>query len=130
MAANSTRTLIGSRNMPEINLGVDVSDLTARVALVDATGHVVSRGEAPLAGAKIDDAVRDAVKRAVSAAKPKARIGATGVAMPSAVDAVPPDVAVVLREVASRDTEVVPVAAGNAAAVAEQWIGAARGMKQ
>jgi glucokinase len=116
--------------MPEITLGVDVSDLTARVALVDATGHVVSRGEAPLSGAQIDDAVRDAARRALSGAKPKSRIGAAGVAMPSAFDAVPADVAVALREATSRDTEVVPVAAGNAAAVAEQWIGAARGIKQ
>jgi glucokinase len=116
--------------MPETNLGVDLSDLAARVAVIDANGHVLSRGEAPLAGAAIADAVRAAAKHALSGAKPKPQIGAIGVAMPSAFDQLPDDLTVALREVTSRETEIVAVAAGNAAALAEQWLGAARGVKQ
>jgi len=130
MDASFTRILTGNQNMPEINLGVDLSDVVARAALVDAAGQVLARGEAPLAGAPIADVVRDAAKRAVAGAKPKTKIAAAGVALPSAFDALPANVALALREVTSRDTEIVPVAAGNATALAEQSIGAARGLKQ
>ena len=116
--------------MPEITLGVDLSDLTVRAAVVDASGQVLARGDAALAGAPIADVVRDAAKRAVSGAKPKARIAAAGVALPGAFDVLPPDIVLALREVTSRETEIISVTAGNANAVAEQFIGAARGVKQ
>lgn len=116
--------------MPEISLGVDLSDTVARAALIDAAGQVLVRAEAPLAGVPIADAVRDVAKRAVAGAKPKTRIAAAGVAMPSAFETLPAKAAVALREVTSRDTKVVPVAAGNATALAEHWLGAARGLEQ
>ena len=111
--------------MPDLTLGVDLSDLTARLAVVDSNGQVVSRNSA---GGAVGDpnAVREAARRTIDGAK--GTIGAVGVAMPSAFDGLPAAVASALREVAPR--EIVPVAAGNAAALAEQWTGAARGLQQ
>jgi glucokinase len=111
-----------------MTLGVDLSDLIPRFAVVDDNGHLLSRGEAP-AGADPDStAVRDAAKRAIAGAK--GGVTAIGVAMPGAFDEVPPRIAAALREVTSRDQAIVRVAAGNAAAIAEQWTGAARGLNQ
>ena len=113
--------------MRELTLGVDLSDLIARLAVVDASGQVLSRAETPLAAAPDANAIREAAKRALASAKNS--VGAVGVAMPNAFDELPPEVAAALREATARDTEIVPVAAGNAVAVAEQWIGTARGVK-
>lgn len=112
--------------MRETTLGVDLSDLIARVAVVDGAGHVVARSEAPPAAAPDPHALRDAARRALAGVKGGA--GAIGVAMPNAFEEVPTAVAAALREATSRDTEIVPIAAGHAAAIAEQWIGAARGL--
>src|SRR5688572_31209455 len=49
--------------------------------------------------------------------------------MPSAFHKTPPDLTAALREATSRDTEIVPITAGAATVIAEQWIGAARGLK-
>jgi predicted NBD/HSP70 family sugar kinase len=114
--------------MREMTLGVDLSDLTPRLAVVDGSGQVLSRGEAPAAAALDAHAVRDAAKRALAGAK--GRVTAAGVAMRDAFEAVPPEITAAVREVTSRETEIVPVAAGTAAAIAEQWTGAARGLKQ
>jgi glucokinase len=114
--------------MPELTLAVDLSDSVARAALIDAGGQVVSRGEAAGTAALDARAVRDAAKRALSGAAD--RVSAAGVAMPSAFEQVPAEITAALRELTSRDTAVVLVAAGNAAAVAEQWIGAAKGLQQ
>ena len=114
--------------MRELTLGVDLSDLIPRLAVVDAGGQVLSRVEGPSSAATDANAIRDAAKR-VLAGLP-APVAAIGVAMPSAFDKLPPNIAASLREATSRDTEIVPVAAGTAAAIAEQWIGAARGIKQ
>ena len=73
--------------------------------------------------------IRDAAKRAIAGARGKPVTG-IGVAMPAAGDTVPPDIAAALRDASSRDTDVITIAAGTAAAIAEQWCGAARGLKQ
>lgn len=110
--------------MRELTLGVDLSDQIARVAVVDAGGQVVARGEAPPNDPK---SLRDAARRALAGVKGGA--AAVGVAIPHAFDEVPPEIAEALREATSRDTDIAPVAAGNAAVIAEQWIGAARGLR-
>jgi glucokinase len=114
--------------MPELTLGVDLSDVIPRLAVVDAGGQILSRAEGPSSASADANAIRDAVKRVVAGLS--APVAAAGVAMPSAFDEVPPAVAACLREATSRDTVIVPIAAGTAAAIAEQWMGAARGLKQ
>ena len=114
--------------MRELTLGVDLSDLIPRLAVVDAGGQVLSRAESPSSATTDANAIRDAAKRAVAGLP--APLAAIGVAMPSAFDKMPLNIAASLREATSRDMEIVPVAAGTAAAIAEQWIGAARGIKQ
>ena len=113
--------------MPDLTLGVDLSDLVPRLAVVDSAGKLVSRAEAP-AGASADaPAIREAAKRALAGVT--APVVAAGVATPSAFDEVPADINVALRETTSRETRIAPVAAGTAAAIAEHWTGAARGLK-
>ena len=112
--------------MPESTLGVDLSDLAARLAVVDEAGQVVARAEAPPSSAA--NGVRDAARRVLAAAG--GTINGIGVAMPAPGDPVPPDIITALREVSSRQAEIHPIAAGTAAALAEQWCGAARGLKQ
>ena len=109
-----------------MTLGVDLSDAIPRAAVIDGAGKIVSRGEAAADAAQDPHHVRDAARSALAGAK--SRVPAIGVAMPGAFDQVPPAVAAVLREVTSRDTPIVGVSAGNAAAIAEQWTGAARGL--
>lgn len=110
--------------MPD-TLGIDLSDLMTRLAVVDADGQVTSRAEAAAGDA---NAVRDATRRVLAGAR--GPVAAIGVALPSAFDELPREIGAALREATSRDMEIVPVAAGTAAAIAEQWGGAARGCKQ
>ncbi len=113
--------------MRDTTLGVDLSDQAARLAVVDADGQVRSRADtAP--GALGATAIRDAARRAISGAT--GGVSGIGVAMPAAGDDIPADIIHALRDATSRETEIVPMAAGTAAAVAEQWCGAARGLKQ
>ena len=114
--------------MRELTLGVDLSDLIPRLAVVDAGGQVLSRAESPSSATTDANAIRDAAKRVLVGLP--APVAAVGVAMPSAFDKMPPNIAASLREATARDIEIVPVAAGTAAAIAEQWIGAARGIRQ
>src|SRR5918994_354804 len=113
--------------MSDLTLGVDLSDLTARLAVVDGEGQVVSRGDVP-PGGHTANSIRDAAKRVIAGAR--GTVARIGVAMPAAGEAVPPEITAALRDASSRETDVVTVAAGPAAAMAEQWCGAARGLKQ
>ena len=113
--------------MSDVTLGVDLSDQIARLAVVDGTGQLLSRCELPPGGITASG-IREAAKRAI-AGGPGTLTG-IGVGMPAAGDVVPPDITAALREASSRDTDVVTIAAGTAAALAEQWCGAARGLKQ
>lgn len=114
--------------MPELTLGVDLSDLVARVVVVNDGGQVLSRGQLPPAPGNLANAVRDAARRALSDAGGK--VSALAVALPQAGDPVPTDIAAALSDVAPGVREAMPIAAGTAAAIAEQWCGAARGLKQ
>ncbi|HEX6164729.1 MAG TPA: ROK family protein [Vicinamibacterales bacterium] len=113
--------------MSALILGVDVSDAIARLAIIGGDGRggardIVSQGTV---AAVRPGAIRDAAKKAVAAAKGK--IGAVGVATASAGDEIPGDLIEALSAVAK--VKPVAVAAGNAAAIAEQWRGAASGAK-
>jgi len=112
--------------MPDLKLGVDLSDGACRLVVVDDTGQVKSRAEAAPAG-NAASGVRDAAKRAIAAAG--GSVTAIGVAMAFPFDQLSPDVVAALRDASSRGTEIHPMAAGTASAVAEQWCGAARGLK-
>ena len=127
-AASCTRTLIGKQNMRDATLGVDLSDLTARLVVVDDAGQVVARAEAPASAASFPHAVREAATRALAAAG--GHVTGIGVAMPWPGEPVPPALITALRDASARSAEIHPIAAGTAAAIAEQWCGAARGLKQ
>ena len=113
--------------MTDITLGVDLSDGTARVVVVDESGQVMARAEAPPSAAGAVNGVRDAAKRVVAGLTGVNRIG---VAVRAPGEPLPPEIATALREVISRQADIHPVAAGTAAAIAEQWCGAARGLRQ
>ncbi len=110
--------------MREITLGLDLSDAVARVAVVDAAGQVLSRGETSQSGAHLHAGVRDAARRAVAGAG--GTVAAMAVALHQAGDMVPPEVASALASAVPGAPAPMPVAAGTAAALAEQWCGAAR----
>jgi glucokinase len=113
--------------MSDLTLGVDLSDVVARLAVVDGDAQVLASAELP-PGGHTASSIREAARRAIAGARgPVTRIG---VAMPAAGDAVPPELTAALRDASSRETDVVTIAAGTAAAIAEQWCGAARGLKQ
>ena len=114
--------------MPELTLGVDLSDLVARVVVVNDGGQVLSRGQLPPAPGNLANAVRDAARRALAGAGGK--VSALAVALPQAGDPVPTEIAAALSEAVPGVREAMPIAAGTAAAIAEQWCGAARGLKQ
>jgi predicted NBD/HSP70 family sugar kinase len=105
--------------MSELTLGVDVSDVIARLAVV-RDGAVVSRG---IVAASKTAAIKDAAKKALSGGKVKA----VTVAMPSASDVVADDLADALIGATAKGTVIAPIAAGTAAAIAEHRIGAATG---
>jgi len=108
--------------MSELTLGVDVSDHIARLALV-AGDEVVAQG---IVAANRPGAIKDAAKKAVTAAK--GRIGGVAVALPASSHAVPGDLVDALSGMGKGAPTA--IAAGTAAAIAEQWCGAARGVKQ
>lgn len=108
--------------MSDLTLGVDVSDVIARLAIVSSDGEIVTRGiVASLRAA----AIKDAAKKAIASAKGK--VTAVVVAVPGPGDSVAADLAVALAGLARR--EPAAIAAGTAAAIAEQWGGAARGAR-
>ncbi len=110
--------------MSDVTLGVDLSDVIARLAVVDSAGKVVERGMvAPLR----ESAIKDAAKKALHGG---AKVKAIGVAMPSAGEAVPDDMTSALANATGAATKIKPIAAGTAAATAEHRLGAAVGAKQ
>lgn len=108
--------------MSELTLGIDVSDHIARLALVN--GEEVSAQD--IVAANRPGAIKDAAKKAVATAK--GRIGGVAVALPSASKAVPDNLIEALSGIGKGAPTA--IAAGTAAAIAEQWCGAARGVKQ
>ncbi len=108
--------------MSNLTLGVDVSDVIARLAIVSSDGEIVTRGIVASVRAA---AIRDAAKKAIASAKGK--VTAVAVALPGPGDAVPADLAAALAGLGK--SEPAAIAAGTAAAIAEHWRGAARGAR-
>jgi predicted NBD/HSP70 family sugar kinase len=103
-------------------LGLDFSDRVGRVVVVDDEGRVLSRGEF-LPGSRAAREAKDAIRRAtVSADAPIAGIG-LGVALPG--DDGRPDILEVIRGALPDAGAPIVIAAGQAAALAEYWCGAA-----
>lgn len=128
MAANCTHTLIGNLTMPELTLGVDFSDLGARAVVVDDGGQVLAREQLPPAPVNIADAIRDTARKAIAGAGGK--VSALSVALPQAGDPIPAEIVAALLAAAPGARAATAIAAGTAAAIAEQWCGAARGCQQ
>lgn len=105
--------------MSDLILGIDLSDAVARLAIIDADGARARGIVAAVRGA----AIKNAASKAIAAAKGK--IGAVGVAVPAASGEIPADVIEALTGIVKAAP--VAIAAGTAAAIAEQWCGAARG---
>jgi predicted NBD/HSP70 family sugar kinase len=114
--------------MPELTLGVDFSDVIARVVVVNDGGQVLSREHMPAAPGHIADAIRDTVRRAIAGAGGK--VSALAVALPQAGEPVPAEIAGALAAAAPGARAATAIAAGTAAAIAEHWCGAARGLQQ
>ena len=108
--------------MSDLTLGIDVSDHIARLAIVGGD-DVLAQG---IVAANRAGAIKDAAKKAIAAAKGK--VGAVSVALPVANMAVPDDLIAALGGMGKGAPTA--IAAGTAAAIAEQWRGAARGVKQ
>jgi predicted NBD/HSP70 family sugar kinase len=106
--------------MSDLILGVDVSDAIARLAIVGGDGEIKARG---IVAALRPAAIRDAAKKAMTSAKGK--VARIAIALPSPNDTIADDLADALAGIAKGRP--VPIAAGTAAAIAEQWCGAARG---
>lgn len=114
--------------MPELTLGLDLSDLVTRIVVVNDGGQVLSRGQLPAAAGHAGAGLRDTARRAIAGAGGK--IAACAVALPQPGEPVPAEIAAALSEVAPGARAAMPIAAGTAAAIAEQWCGAARGLQQ
>jgi len=113
--------------MRDMTLGVDLSDLIARLVIVNEGGQVLSRGEVPPTAGNRANGIREAAKKTIAGAR--AKVSGIAVALPASGEPVPPDVAAALAEATSRATDIIAIAAGTAAALAEHWCGAARGVK-
>jgi glucokinase len=111
--------------MSDVTLGIDVSDVIARLAVVDGAGKVIERG---FVSSNRDAAIRDAAKKALHGAGK--RVGAIGVALPSATDRLSDDMTSALANATAAATPIRAIAAGTAAAVAEYRVGAAVGVDQ
>ena len=111
--------------MSDLTLGIDVSDVIARFAILTRDGETAARG---IVASKRVPAIKEAAKKAVASAGGK--LAAVAVAMPSASDTLPEDLADALASIAPKGVAISAVAAGTAAAIAEQWVGAAKGARQ
>jgi glucokinase len=105
--------------MSELTLGVDVSDVIARLAVVRG-GEILSRG---IVAANKPAAIKDAARKALSSSK----VTAVAVALPTASDVVADDLSAALAAAVTKGTTITPIAAGTAAALAEYRVGAAVG---
>jgi predicted NBD/HSP70 family sugar kinase len=108
--------------MSDVTLGVDVSDVIARLAVVRG-GEILSRG---IVASNKPAAIKDAAKKALSGAK----ASAISVALPTASDVVAEDLTEALAAATAKGTPIGPIAAGSAAAFAEHRFGTAAGAAQ
>jgi len=107
--------------MSNLTLGVDVSDVIARLAIV-SNSEVVTQG---IVASIRPAAIKDAAKKAIASAK--GQVTGVAVALAGAGEAVPDDLAAALAGIGTGAPTT--IVAGSAAAIAEQWLGTARGAK-
>lgn len=108
-----------------MTLGIDLTESIVRVVVVNDGGQVIGRADQNAAGG-LSQAIRESARLARAAAGKE--VDAVGVAttFPGAAHA--PDLASALAE-ALPDLTPIAVSSGSAAALAETWCGAARGLK-
>jgi predicted NBD/HSP70 family sugar kinase len=104
-------------------LGLDLSDRVGHVVVVNDEGLVLSRSEFVRGGASVVREVREAIKRATGGVD--AAIGVTGLGMPLPGDEGQPDILAAIEAVLPGARPPIVIAAGQAAALAEHWCGAA-----
>ena len=109
--------------MSDVTLGIDLSDVIARLAVVDGAGKIIERG---IVSSNRGAAIKDAAKKALHSAGK--RVAAVGVALPSPTDELSDDMTSALANATAAATPIRPIAAGTAAAVAEYRCGAAVGI--
>lgn len=109
--------------MSDLIAGVDLSDVIARLAIVNRGGEVVTRG---IVAPNRAVAIRDALKKAAASAGGK--LAGIAVALPAAGDVVSDELATALAG-AGKAASITTMTAGSAAAIAEQRMGAAVGSK-
>lgn len=110
--------------MSDLTLGVDLSDVIVRLAVVDGDGTVVQQG---IVAPHRDSAIRDAAKKALQGT---GKVSSIGVAMASAGESASDEILAALTSATSTKAAIRTLPAGTAAAVAEHRIGAARGASQ
>lgn len=110
--------------MSHVTLGVDLSDVIARLAVLDGSGKIIERG---IVASHRGPAIKDAARKALHGAA--TRVAAIGVALPAATDRVPDDMASALTNATAAATPIRAIAAGTAAAIAEHRAGAAVAVK-
>jgi predicted NBD/HSP70 family sugar kinase len=108
--------------MSDLTLGVDVSDVIARLAIVSSS-DVVTQG---IVASIRPAAIKEAAKKAIASAK--GNVTGVAVALSGVDQAVPDDLVAALAGIGKGAPTA--IAAGAAAAIAEQWLGAARGAQQ
>ena len=108
-----------------MTLGLDYCDAAVRAVIVNDGGQVLARADQATAGGSAQ-AAREAIRRARNAAGTS--IDAAGIASSSMTGNVPMELTPVLSEALPGVTPV-GIGAGAAAAVAEAWCGAARGLQ-
>ena len=115
--------------MSDLTLGVDVSDVIARLALIRADGRG-RREEIVASGIVVSNrtpAIKEAAKKAIASAGGK--VAGIAVALPAAGDSVSDDLSAALAATA-KGVIITSIAAGTAAAIAEHRLGAAAGARQ
>lgn len=112
--------------MSEVTLGLDLSDSIVRLVVAGDGGLVLSRGELPDSAANLAGGIREAARRAVAGAG--GAMAGVAVALPQAGEDIPAEVTAALASAVPGTPAPLAVAAGTAAALAEQWCGAARGV--
>ncbi|MEO8680720.1 MAG: ROK family protein [Vicinamibacterales bacterium] len=113
--------------MREMTLGLDLSDTPARIVVVNANGQVLARADIMPASGGLPAGVREAAKRAIADAGGPA--AASAVAFAASGETVPAKIVTALGAALPGARPPLAIAAGTAALLAEQWIGAAKGLK-
>jgi len=110
-----------------MTLGLDLSDGCARAVIVNEQAQVLARGEHAAGAGSLTVAASAAVRHVLASAG--VAVGRAAVALPHPGDALPVELHTVLGGLlpAAQMTGTLPV--GLAAAIAEQWCGAARGLR-